>query len=376
MASIHDRGKGKPSRWQVKWRIWNDDLGRWEGRSESFAVHADAKGRKAELELDARLGTLVDPRRAAVTFAAFVAEVRDDLERPMRATSRARFGTALSGQVLPFWRRVRMDAITHDRVAKWIGQLEASGLAPATIHKAWQTFRKIVGAAVDRKVLAGLPFGKVGLPPIPRHEARFLTPAEVDRLADAIGDDWRAFVYVGALCGLRAGELFGLRWSDVDLAAGELVVRETATEADGRLVIGEPKTAAGRRRVPVPRVVIDELELHRLTATDPDAGVVFPTVTGRYWRAGQFRTRVWKPATVAAGLGGLVIHELRHTAVAAWIDAGATPTECAARAGHESVVTILDRYGHRFPAHGARVNDALDAAYRASREAPPKNLSR
>jgi hypothetical protein len=50
-----------------------------------------------------------------------------------------------------------------------------------------------------------------------------------------------------------------------------------------------------------------------------------------------------------ANLEGLRIHDLRHTAVALWIAAGASPKEVAARAGHTSVSFVLDRYGHLFP---------------------------
>jgi integrase len=62
-----------------------------------------------------------------------------------------------------------------------------------------------------------------------------------------------------------------------------------------------------------------------------------------------FRQRFWLPAIKAAGLDGLRIHDLRHTAVALWIAAGANPKEVAARAGHASVCFTLDRYGHLYP---------------------------
>jgi hypothetical protein len=62
-----------------------------------------------------------------------------------------------------------------------------------------------------------------------------------------------------------------------------------------------------------------------------------------------FRARIWRPATRNAGLDGLRIHDLRHTAVALWIAAGANPKEVAARAGHTSVSFTLDRYGHCTP---------------------------
>jgi integrase len=66
-------------------------------------------------------------------------------------------------------------------------------------------------------------------------------------------------------------------------------------------------------------------------------------------RVTLFRRRYWSPAAEAAGLEGLCIHDLRQTAVAQWLAAGANPKEAAARADHASVSFTLDRYGHLSP---------------------------
>ena len=89
-----------------------------------------------------------------------------------------------------------------------------------------------------------------------------------------------------------------------------------------------------------------------------------------------FRARVWRPATRAASLDGLRIHDLRHTAVALWIAAGANPKEVAARAGHASVSFTLDRYGHLYPEADMALRDRLDALYGAAQPAPPSPVVR
>ena len=94
--------------------------------------------------------------------------------------------------------------------------------------------------------------------------------------------------------------------------------------------------------------------------------LVFVGPQGGTLRLAGFRHRIWRPAVRAAGLDGLRIHDLRHTAVALWIAAGANPKEVAARAGHTSVSFTLDRYGHLYPDADQALRDRLDALHALS----------
>jgi integrase len=96
--------------------------------------------------------------------------------------------------------------------------------------------------------------------------------------------------------------------------------------------------------------VVQVLELRRWDAAEvvEDAAVVEPVDP---FEGGEFEVSPFR------------IHDLRHTAVALWIAAGASPNEIARRAGHSSVVTVLDRYGHLLPGTEERVTDALDALH-------------
>lgn len=205
-------------------------------------------------------------------------------------------------------------------------------------------------------------------------------------LADTIDPRFRTLVLVGAYSGLRAGELYGLRRSRVDLMRSTVDVVEILTEVKGHHAFGPPKTRAGRRVVPLPRSVTDVLEGH-VAGLEP-GDLVFTAPDGGPMRASLFRRRFWQPACIAAGLGemvtrdgrpryeGLRVHDLRHSAVAFWIAAGASPTEVAARAGHSSVVTVLDRYGHLLPRENDAVTDALDAMARTAASGAPAGAVR
>lgn len=134
------------------------------------------------------------------------------------------------------------------------------GWPPATVHKCYQVLTKILAAAVQGGMIPRSPCRQIPLPRIERAEMRFLTVAEVRRLAVAVGPAYRALILLGAYGGLRIGEMAGLRRKRLDLAAGVVEVAEVVTEMHGHLYLGPPKTSAGRRRVGLPRVVVEALQ--------------------------------------------------------------------------------------------------------------------
>lgn len=115
-------------------------------------------------------------------------------------------------------------------VKVWVADLTVSGRAPANVHKAYQTLSKVMRAAVDGGLIAQSPCRSVALPRIERQEMRFLIPDEIHILADAMPARYRAMVTFDAYCGLRMGELAGLRCGRVDLLRRQVRVIETAVE--------------------------------------------------------------------------------------------------------------------------------------------------
>ena len=142
---------------------------------------------------------------------------------------------------------------------------------------------------------------------------------------------------------------------------------EIVVEVRGELYMGPPKTRAGRRIVTLPRSVVEELAEYLGPVGEAEAWV-FTADKGGVLRPSNFRVKVWLPAVRVAGLAPLRPHDLRHTAVALWIAAGASPKEVAARAGHTSVSFVLDRYGHLFPEADTALRARLDGLFRAATE--------
>lgn len=360
MASI-ERWKG--SRWRARYRAPDG-----ASRSKVFDRKIDAERFLVEVEHRRHSGLYVDPGAGRRTFGSWWAEWAETAALELRPSTVARNESYARNLLLPTFETVPLGKVDHPMVQRWVAELTAAGKAPATVAKAYQLLGGALRAAVRAKLIPHDPTEGVRLPKIEREEMRFLSPAEVAGLAEVIDPRYRALVLLGAYGGLRFGELAGLRRERVDLLRRRVDVAEILVEVRGHHHFGPPKTRAGRRSVPLPRVAAAALEEH-VAGIEADA-LVFTAPEGGPMRASQFRRRVWQPATMAAGVAPLRIHDLRHTAVAFWIAAGASPKEVAARAGHSSVVTVLDRYGHLLPGSEDRVNDALDAMAEGVTTAP------
>src|SRR5439155_5002594 len=141
---------------------------------------------------------------------------------------------------------------------------------------------------------------------------------------------------VGAYCGLRIGELAGLRVDAVYFVRSRLRVDEGVTDVRGHLAIDVPKTPHSVGEVPLPDRVAAEVRAHidaYVDGEDPRA-LLFAAPEGGPLRPTQWRQRFWHPAVRAAKLGKVVPHDLRHTAIVWWIDQGFTIVQVAEWARH------------------------------------------
>jgi integrase len=125
-----------------------------------------------------------------------------------------------------------------------------------------------------------------------------------------------------------------------------VTVAEQLLEVNGAFSVGPPKSAAGRRAVSLPAVVVEALgeHLRSYTAKSPEA-FVFLSSQGTHLRRSNFNRRVWQPATRAAGVEGLRVHDLRRTAGTLATAAGGSLREVMDRLGHSTTVAAV-RYQH------------------------------
>jgi integrase len=290
----------------------------------------------------------VDERRGATAFGELAAQWKAETVHK-RPSTLARDHGYLDRYLTPAFGPLAVADIDAAAVASWQAGLLAAGLAAATIGKARQVLAAILDIAIRDKRLAGdNPVGLVKGPKIDDAEMMVLDRAQIADLADAIDPRYRALVIVACHTGLRMGELVGLVAGDVDLLRRRLTVTRNITEVNGTLHFGPLKTKAGRRVVPLSAEAVEALTPMVGGAGHRD-DILFTAPRGGFLRPGAWRARFWYPALEAAGLEGLRCHDMRHTAVTLWCQAGIDPKTIATWAGHASVVTVLDRYAHWLP---------------------------
>jgi len=335
---------------------WQDPDGQW--RSRSFDSERAAKAHLTTVENDLADGTYIDDRDGKTPFAAFADEYFAIARRRLARTSYARDKSYLDNHVLPRWGKRGLASITKPEVERWVAELGDPGgslrgkatLAPATVEKIYQVFRKVMAAAVEDGVIARLPCP--AKPPITRKKLKpvqFLGEAEIAHLASLIDQRYEAMIYVAGYGGFRIGELVALRLDDVDWNRNHIRVDEGVTDVGGVLEFEDPKTDRARRSVPIADVAMDKLRVHVEAAVGwkHPAALLFTSPEGEVLRPANWRRRHFAAATKAAGFD-ITPHDLRHSAASIFIAAGANPWMLAEILGHTDTRMIDRVYGHLF----------------------------
>lgn len=381
-----ENGKLVPigKRWIVH---WNDLTGAPKSMSFDKREHADAHATKMTSEI--HQGIYRDPHKVGTAFAT----VADIWEKSLSAKSKATQSahkSVLKNHVRPTFDERELSTITKTDVVSWVADLTDKGLSPATVHRCFVALRGVLTLAVPEHLRADPSIG-VKLPGLPEAKDRFLSHAEVARLAAAA--DYRyanrsARVKAGkaadalpvdkdgvpivptaapspdglairflAYTGLRIGEFSALRVQDIDTTKG--VVTVSGSLADGETEIGPTKTGK-TRRVPLPKSMRAELAAH-LKGRKRGAWA-FPAAAGGPIRRTNWNRRVLAPAAGLVGLLPLTVHDLRHTYASLSASSGVRVEIVSKLMGHTDPGFTMSRYVGLFEADLSASADLLDAA--------------
>lgn len=290
--------------------------------------------------------------------------------------------------VLPRWGSVPVAQVTTDDISKWVVDLVTKRRKPkpvpdqpkkrATLKRpesrpplsassarhAHRVLALVLELAITQKRIVRNPASGVKLPRLTPGEPRYLTRPELLALANAAGQDRDAILFL-ANTGLRMGEFIGLRAGDFDPVKRQVNVVQNVTEVNGVQVVGTPKGRKGRP-VPVPAFLVENLTARAGTRAADEP--LFTSPSGGRLRIGNFRRRVFTPACRAAGISGLRLHDLRHTAASLAVSSGGNVKAVQRMLGHASAAMTLDIYAGLFTKDLDDLAAEMDRAHRESEE--------
>jgi integrase len=268
--------------------------------------------------------------------------------------------------------RLKLAKLTKPGVVQFRDALIAGGMSRMMVRKVLVSLTSIVGNAQERGLVAQNVARSVKVT-IPQEERREVVIPRADEIADMLETakgKLRTYttIFVAAFAGLRASEIRGLRWCDVDLEKGALAVAQRADRYGG---VGAPKSKAGTRTVPIGPMLVATLRRWKVQSafSRPDDLVLTAhgTPIEHRWMLEQFHN-VQRAAGIvdAAGKPKYGLHSLRHYYASMCINRvedgglGLPVKNVSKRLGHSSIVITLDTYGHLFPSDDT--GDELAAA--------------
>ncbi len=326
--------------------------------STTFKAKGDASRWLSSIQRDIERGSWIDPAWGAVTLRDYAETWL--AQRTLRPRTVELYRGLLDRYILPGLGASELGELSPRDVRTWhVALLKRGRPGPVTVAKAYRLLRTICETAVSDEMVARNPCNLKGAAVEHSPERPVLTVAEVETLAETIEDRYGALVLLGAWCGLRLGEALALTRGDVDLEEGSLSIEKSAAEVkSGERIVGPPKTKAGIRKVYVPPHVLPALRAHVEKFSGPGPqGLIFTGTQGQPLRRGSLYT-AWLRATRDIGLGGVRIHDLRHTGATLAAATGASTKELMNRLGHASSDAAL-RYQHATVDRDAAIARAL-----------------
>lgn len=351
--------------------------------ADTFAATANVEVRAGVHVADSQSKTVSEAGKLWLASAK-----RADLER----STTDQYQQHLDIHINPKIGEILLTKLNAPRVRQFEDHLRDDGMSAAMVPKVMRSLGSLLADAQERGLIARNPVRdlarsrrrgkqrhadrrqkgklKIGVD-IPSRE-------EIKGLADHLSGRWRPLILTAIFTGLRASELRGLRWQDIDFDRKELHVRQ---RADRFNVIGRPKSEAGERSVPLPPLVLNSLREWKLVCPKGDESLVFPNGAGNVETLGNIINRGLVPAFKSAGVvvaigekdatGAPVMtakytgmHSLRHFYASWCINPRSTgglelPVKVVQeRLGHSSITMTMDTYGHLFP----RADDTAELA--------------
>ena len=359
---------------KVRKRILPSGLVRWQAsyvdgagkrRAKLFERKSDGEAWLVETSHDLKRGLHTPSGVSPTVREAGALWIKRCNEKGLEQSTICAYEEHVDLHIVPFIGAKKLAELTVPAVNAFADQLRAEGRSADMMKRVIRSLGAIFKEARRRGLSAVAPTEGLELDLPERDDPRPVIPTkpELQAIIAKSTGRWRPLILVATFCGLRASELRGLRWCDVDFDARQIHVNQ---RADIYHKIGKLKSKSAYRSIPCPSLVLNTLREWKLKCPKGDLGLVFPNNSGKVEALSNIMQRGFdpiqvaaevtvqkdvldadgKPATLTVGKYGL--HALRHACASLWIEGGKNPKAIQTLMGHSSIQMTYDVYGHLF----------------------------
>lgn len=326
-----------------------------------FRTQAEAQDALTQSLAAVAKGEFVETGRDVPTVAEYMTDWLAN-RRDLRPGTRANYEQHIRNHIEPLIGRIKLSDLRAHHIDRMLTAITrgdaATGRAPvgvATSRRVFSTLRAALNSAVKKRRLTYNPCQGVELEPEHRDEAKVWNADQIRAFLAAVEGDRLALLFrLVLLRGLRRGEACALRWSDVDVDAGMLRVRQSAVQVGGTIHIGLPKTKSSAQAVSFDATTAAAFRAHRTAQSRErlawagayeDNDLVFAQPDGTVERPDRV-TRRFKQLAAEAGLPVIRLHDGRHSAATLALEAGASMKEIQGLMRHRTYTLTADTYTH------------------------------
>lgn len=306
--------------------------------------------------------------RLAITYTQFFKGMYLPMIQDKKPTTRDREVSLHEHWIIPALGRVPIKDIGELQIRKVKNDMTKAGRSPRSVQYAFACIRMVMNQAIESKYYNGInpikKLRKTDKPKFDNRRTRFLSHEEADQLLQALklkSQEVHDMTLLSLHCGLRAGEIFGITWGDVDITHGQVTMRDTKSGKD--------------RTVTMTEAVI-EMFIDKTTGKHDD--LVFPAKNGRK------RTRISKSFErtvddlgfnkgVADRKQKLTFHSCRHTCASWLAQAGVSLFVIKEILGHATIDMTM-RYSHLSPGGMKAAVNVMETALQKSRAERENNV--
>ncbi|TKH33765.1 tyrosine-type recombinase/integrase [Bacillus cereus] len=328
---------------------------RKQKKKRGFITKKEAENALTKLLSEVHTGTYVEPSK--LLYGEYLENWFNTKKHSVGIQTAKVLKGYLNSRIIPSLGNIKLAKLTSLHMQNYVNSLRNEGLKRGTIEKIIKIIRNSLEHAIDLELISKNVAVKTKLPKADKEELTVWNEQEVQLFLKVTQDSRYSIVFHMALVtGMRQGELLGVRWKDVDLEKGHLIISQTLSH-DGKTFLLGGKTKSSLRKILLPASTVAKLKKHRAVVLKEklsqgeeyqDNDLVMCTPSGMPINPANIR-RSLNALIKKAAVPKIRFHDLRHTHATLLLAKGVNVKVISERLGHSNIKITLDTYSHVLP---------------------------